>query len=186
MDQLQETFLHREVLVEGKLLHVYRDTVILSDGSESIREWINHPGASAVVPLFDDETTLLIRQFRYPPQQIFIELPAGKLDVPNEPPLDTAKRELAEETGYDALQWDYLGVCFPGIGYSNEIIHLFLARNLHPSTVEPIPGEFVTPFRLPLTEALRMAYHGEITDAKTALGLIRAAAFLEQKMTTER
>ncbi|MBL7978868.1 MAG: NUDIX hydrolase [Bacteroidetes Order II. Incertae sedis bacterium] len=178
MDQLRETFLHREVLVEGKLLHVYRDTVALSDGSESIREWINHPGAAAVVPLFDDGTTLLIRQFRYPPQQIFIELPAGKLDIPGESPLDAAKRELAEETGHDALQWDSLGACFPGIGYSNEIIHLFLARSLRPSTIAPIAGEFLAPFQIPLTKAVHMAYHGEITDAKTAIGLLRAAAFL--------
>lgn len=84
MKHLSETFLHREVLTRGKLLHVYRDSVLLADGSESIREWIDHPGAAAIVPFFEDGTTLLIHQFRYPTQRVFIELPAGKRDHPDE------------------------------------------------------------------------------------------------------
>lgn len=180
MKHLSETFLHREVLTRGKLLHVYRDSVLLADGSVSIREWIDHPGAAAIVPFFEDGTTLLIHQFRYPTQRVFIELPAGKRDHPDEAFLDTAKRELAEETGFEANLWHELGSCFPGIGYSNEEIYFFLARDLFPTTIQAVAGEFVAPFRLPFPKAVQMAKSGELKDAKTAFGLILAANFLRE------
>jgi len=180
MEQLSEIFLKREVLAEGILLKVYRDSVLLTDGSEGIREWIDHPGAAAIVPLFEDGTTMLIRQFRYPSQRVFIELPAGKRDHPDEAFGDTAKRELAEETGYEANLWDALGSCFPGIGYSNEEIHFFLARDLAPSDIQAAAGEFVAPFRIPFSTAVQMAKSGELQDAKTAFGLILAANFLKE------
>jgi ADP-ribose pyrophosphatase len=94
--ELTETFKSREELVRGVLLHVFRDMVNMPDGTEAVREWIAHPGASAVVPLFEDGSTVLVRQFRYPPRRTFLEVPAGKLDVEGEDPVEVAHRELME------------------------------------------------------------------------------------------
>jgi ADP-ribose pyrophosphatase len=178
---LTETRKRRDELVRGVLLHAYRDTVALPDGSESVREWIDHPGASAVVPLFEDGTTILLRQYRYPPQREFLEVPAGKLDRPGEPPDDVARRELAEEAGYEAERLTPLGPTYPCIGYSNEVIHLFLAEGLTPSDAETEHDEFVVPVRLPLAEAVAMAHRGEILDAKSALALVRAGHALAER-----
>ena len=111
------------------LLEVHCDRVRLPDGSEAAREFIRHPGAAAVVALFDDHSVLLERQFRYPHAREFVEIPAGKLD-PGEPHLETAKRELLEETGYVAAQWTRLGVIHTAIAYTDEAIELYTARKL--------------------------------------------------------
>jgi len=100
MSNLNETQLSSEQLVDGVLLEAFRDEVRLPDGDTSVREWIDHPGASAIVPVFEDGHTLLVRQFRYPPRRTFLEVPAGKLDKPGEDPEDVAARELEEETGW--------------------------------------------------------------------------------------
>src|SRR5690606_21568022 len=144
----------RALLVEGVLLKVYRDTVTLPDGGESVREWIAHPGASAVVPLFPDGSTLLVRQFRYPPQREFLEVPAGKLDREGEDPTEVARRELEEEVGYTADAPAHVASTYPCIGYSNEVIHLFLAEGLRRQDAEAEPDEFLDPVRMPLAEAV--------------------------------
>ena len=100
MADLTETPLRSEPVYDGALLKAYRDKVELPDGKTSVREWIDHPGASAIVPIFEDGQTLLVRQFRYPPRRTFLEVPAGKLDTDEEPPEDVARRELEEETGW--------------------------------------------------------------------------------------
>jgi ADP-ribose pyrophosphatase len=171
---LVETPKDREELVRGVLLTAYRDTVTLPDGSESVREWVAHPGASAVVPLFEDGSTLLVRQFRYPPRREFLEVPAGKLDVEGEPPEDVARRELIEEAGFDAARLTPLGPTYPCIGYSDEVIHLFLAEDLTPASGDLEPDEFLEPVRMPFDEAVAMAHRGEILDAKSAVALVRA------------
>lgn len=173
---LTETFKHRELLVEGVLLKAFRDTVALPNGEESVREWIDHPGAAAVVPLFEDGTTVLLRQFRYAAGREFIEVPAGKLDVEGEAPEEVARRELAEEARLHARTLTPLGATYPCIGYSNEVIHLFLAEGLEGAEGETEHDEFVEPFRLPLAEAVEMAHRGEILDAKSAVALMRAGA----------
>ncbi|MBX2822394.1 MAG: NUDIX hydrolase, partial [Rhodothermaceae bacterium] len=98
---IEEKKLASEKMFSGKLLHVYKDSVQLPDGNSTIREWIDHPGASAIIPLFEDGTTLLVEQYRYPVQRIMLEIPAGKRDG-NEPFIETANRELDEETGWKA------------------------------------------------------------------------------------
>jgi ADP-ribose pyrophosphatase len=140
---LTEHFVSGERVYEGGLLKVHRDVVRLPDGRQGTREYIRHPGAVAIVPLFDDGTVLLERQFRYPHRREFIEVPAGKLE-PGEPPLATAKRELMEETGYAAEEWTRLGVIHTAIGYSDETIELFLARGLSARGAPKLDaGEFV-------------------------------------------
>lgn len=158
-------------MFDGRLLKVHRDTVRLPDGAEATREYIRHPGAVAVVALLDDGRVLLERQFRYPNRREFIEIPAGKLE-PGEPHLDTAKRELLEETGYVAAEWTRLGLIHTAIGYTDETIELFLARNLTEKAARLDAGEFLETMLIPFDEALAMVRDGRITDAKTVVGLL--------------
>jgi ADP-ribose pyrophosphatase len=170
----------RELLVDGVLLRVYRDTVVLPDGGESVREWIAHPGAAAVVPLFEDGSTLLVRQFRYPPRREFLEVPAGKLDGIGEAVEEVARRELEEEVGYTAARLTRVGETYPCIGYSDEVIHLFLAEGLTPAPRAAGHDEFVVPVRMPLAEAVARARRGEILDAKSTVALLLVQAFLDR------
>jgi ADP-ribose pyrophosphatase len=173
---LSETFLEGEEVFSGRLLKVHRDRVRLPDGSETLREFIRHPGAVAIVAQFEDGRVLLERQFRYPHRRDFIEIPAGKLD-PGEAHLETAKRELREETGYVAAEWRRLGLIHNAIGYSDEGIELWLATGLERGEQKLEPGEFLEVFSLPLAEAQAMVRDGRITDAKTVAGLLWMACW---------
>ncbi len=185
-EKLTETTVSSEKLLSGHLLHVYRDQAQLPDGRRAVREWIEHPGASAVVPLFENGEVLLIRQFRYPPRRVFLEVPAGKLDKAGENPENTAHRELEEETGYRADTLVKLGATFPCIGYSNEIIHFFLAQGLHDGTRALSEGEHLDVVRMDFDEAVEWARRGEIADMKSALALLMADAHLEAASAKKR
>jgi ADP-ribose pyrophosphatase len=171
---LTEHFVAGELVYDGALLKVRRDEVRLPDGSTGAREYIRHPGAVAIVPLFDDGSVLLERQFRYPHRREFIEIPAGKLE-PGEPPLQTAKRELAEETGYVAAQWQQLGAIHTAIAYTDEAIHLYVARGMTRTERKLDQGEFLECLAVPFDEALRMIRDGGITDAKSVAALLWVA-----------
>ena len=171
-----ETFLEGEEVFGGRLLKVHRDRVRLPDGREAVREYVRHPGAVGIVALFGNGQVLLERQFRYPLRRDFIEIPAGKLD-PGESHLETAKRELREETGYVATEWRRLGIIHNAIGYSDEGIELWLARGLEQRGAQPEDGEFLEVFTLPLAEALAMVRDGRITDAKTVAALLWLKSF---------
>jgi len=171
LKDLAEHFVSGELVFDGSLLKVRRDVVRLPDGSQGVREYIRHPGAVAIVPLFDDGRVLLERQFRYPHGREFIELPAGKLE-PGEPHLETAKRELLEETGYAAAEWQRLTVIHTAIAYTDEAIEIFLARKLTLSTRKLDVGEFLETFIAPFDEAIAMIRDGRITDAKSVAGLL--------------
>ena len=174
---LTEHLIDGELVFDGALLKVRRDRVRLPDGSEGAREYIRHPGAVAVVALFDDGSVLLERQFRYPHRREFIEIPAGKLE-PGEPHLATAKRELLEETGYEAGEWSSLCTVDTAIGYTDERIELFLARKLIKKTRKLDPGEFLEIFLLPFDDAVAMVRDGRISDVKTVAAILWAKAFL--------
>ena len=163
----------------GRMLKVNEDEVTLPDGSLALREYVVHPGAAIILPLFDDGTVLMERQFRYPIGQHMLELPAGKLE-PDEAPIETAKRELLEETGYVAAEWRELGHLHPCIGYSDERIDFFLARKLEFKGAQPDEGEFLETLRVPLAESLDWIRRGRITDAKTILGLFWAEKLLKE------
>lgn len=177
MKDLAETFVSGEDVFRGRLLHVRRDVVRLPDGSRGAREYIRHPGAVMVLALFDDGRVLLERQFRYPSRQDFVELPAGKCEQ-GEDRLETARRELREETGYVAASWERIGLIHPCIGYSDETIEMYVARGLTAGEASLDAGEFLDVFSLPLAEAVEMVRDGRITDAKTVAGLLWAKAFL--------
>lgn len=169
-----EKKLSSKAAYRGRLLQVNEDQVELPDGGHASREYVVHPGAALILPMFDDGSVLLERQFRYPAGDHFYELPAGKFEA-GEPGMETAKRELLEETGYVAAEWRALGKVFPCIGYSNEVIEFFLARKLEYKNAQQLDaGEFLETLRLPLQEALEWVRSGRINDVKTMLGLLLA------------
>ncbi len=170
---LKEKKLSGEIVYDGKLLKVHRDTVELPDGRQSIREYIRHPGAVVIIPFLPNGNILMERQFRYPSNQEFYELPAGKID-PGEALEHTARRELLEETGYEATSFSYIGKLHPGIGYTDEIIHIYTAKNLTPGAVQRDDDEFLEIFELSLNEARDWVLQGKITDAKTMVALLWA------------
>jgi ADP-ribose pyrophosphatase len=173
---LTEHFVSGELVFDGNLLKVRRDVVRLPDGSQGAREYIRHPGAVAIVALFDDGNVLLERQFRYPQGREFIEIPAGKLE-PGEPHLETAKRELLEETGYVAEEWARLGVLHTAIAYTDEAIDLFVARKLTKKQRNLDAGEFLETLVMPFDEAIAMVRDGRITDVKTVAALLWMRVF---------
>lgn len=172
-DKLVEHKVTSQKVFSGRLLHVYFDEVRLPDGEMSTREWIKHPGASAVVPIFENGDVMMIKQFRYPMSQIFYEVPAGKIDA-GETADSTAYRELQEEAGLSCKSYQYLGHYYPGIGYSDEIIHLYTAWDITSRAQKVDDDEFVINERLPFKEAVEMVHSGEISDGKTMVALLRA------------
>ena len=174
---LTEVRISGEEVYAGGFFRVHRDVVRLPDGSETVREYIRHPGAVGIVALFYDGRVLLERQYRYPHRRDFIEIPAGKLE-PDEPHLETAKRELLEETGYVAADWTRLGIIHNAIGYSDEGIELWYAKGLEQRAANPDAGEFLEVFTLRFAEALAMVREGGITDVKTIVGLLWAESLV--------
>lgn len=175
--ELSETGLSSETVFRGSLLHVKRDRVRLPNGQEAGREYIVHPGAVLVVPQLPDGRLVFERQFRYPLGRAFIELPAGKID-PGEDILATGQRELLEETGYSARDWQYLAALHPCIGYSDEIIHIYLARGLTAGAHRRDHDEALQVFELSLEDAMAALRRGEITDGKTMIALFWAEKHL--------
>lgn len=185
--KLIETTIEQVPVFDGLLLKVFRDRVRLADGSQSVREWIRHLGASAVVPIFEDGSTILVRQWRYAPGAEFLEVPAGKLDAEGESPESVAGRELEEETGWRAKRLQFLQSLYPAIGYSNEVIHFYLAEQLEPGTAQSHADEHLVVHRLPFHEALDLVRRGEVSDMKTAVALRLAAEYLDRRSkTTDR
>jgi ADP-ribose pyrophosphatase len=170
-DHLIERRIRGEELFKGRLLHAFRDTVRLPDGSEATREFVVHPGAVMMIPLLNDGRLVLERQFRYPMGRVMIEFPAGKLDV-GEDPLTCAKRELLEETGYVAREWARAGVLHPIVSYSTEFIDVWFARGLTLQERSLDEEEFLEVFTSTLPELLDGCRDGRITDAKTMIGAL--------------
>lgn len=170
-DALIERRIDGVEVYSGHFLHVQRDRVLLPDGRESAREFIRHPGAVMIVPLLDEGRLLLERQYRYPMERVMLEFPAGKLDA-GEEPLACARRELAEETGYRAAEWAYAGILHNAIAYSDEGIHIFFARGLERGEQHLDEGEFLELVTHTASELDALALRGELTDAKTLIGLL--------------
>ena len=174
--ELEEKTVSSHLIFDGKVVHLYKDTVRLPDGAESVREYVKHIGAVCILPLTDDGEVILERQYRYAVRQILTEIPAGKLDAPGEDPLEAAKRELREETGATAREMIPLGDYYGSPAILGERIRMFLARGLTFGETEFDEDEFLEVFRLPLDEAEAAVLRGEIPDGKTQAAILRAAA----------
>ncbi len=166
-----EHTLASERILDGKLIKVQSDRVRLPDGSESWREYVLHPGAVVIAAFVDEDTLVFEHQYRYPVRRHFIELPAGKIDA-GEPHAQTAIRELREETGYVAAKWQHAATLHAGIGYSNEIIELWVATGLEYRGHQLDEGEFLEVFTMPMARAVEMVGSGEISDTKTSFSLL--------------
>jgi len=171
VDHLRERCVEARPAWRGSFLDVRRDRVALPDGTETVREYIVHPGAVMIVPLIGADRVVIERQWRYPVCRAMLEFPAGKLE-PGEPVLDCAVRELIEETGYRAAEWARAGILHNAIGYSDEGIEVWFARGLARGERRLDAGEFLDVFEAGIDELEAAAGRGEITDAKTLIGLL--------------
>ncbi|MBD3291972.1 MAG: NUDIX domain-containing protein, partial [Armatimonadia bacterium] len=158
---------------EGHLISVRVDEVDLPDGRASKREIVEHPGAVAAVPITSDGEVLLVRQWRHPAERALLEIPAGTREE-GEEPIETLRRELAEEIGHDAATIDLLAEIFVAPGYSTELIGLYLATNLEPADGDADEDENIEIVRMPLRDAIRMCRDGELLDSKTVAALLLA------------
>ena len=183
--ELREIPFAKESIYEGKILHVEKWQVTCPNGHAAPREIVVHNGAAAVVPVYEDGTTLLVRQHRVSVDRVTLEIPAGKLDSANEDPLECAIRELREETGLKAEKMTLLTSVLTTPGFCTEKIGIYLAQGLTEGDMHLDEDEFLNVVRMPLSEAIDMIMRGEIRDGKTICGLLLArdviAAQKEQK-----
>ena len=177
---MEEKTLASELIFDGRLLKLCRDEVELPNGGRSVREVVRHPGGAAVVALDGDGNVCLERQFRYPYRKVVMEIPAGKLEN-GEDPFDAVRRELKEEIGAEAGRWDALGRIMPSVGYTDEMIYLYLARDLTFGETHWDKDECLEIFRLPLAEALERAADGRLSDGKTVAALFRADRLIRRE-----
>ena len=180
LENLGEQQLDSELIFDGRLLKVYKDRVKLPNEHESTREYIRHNGAVCIVPLTDDGNVVIERQFRYPFHRVITELPAGKLDSPDEDPASAAARELLEETGITADRWIPIGALIPTCAYSTEVIHMFIAAELHFGERQLDADEFLNVETIALEDFVEKILRGEIEDSKTQTAVLKAWA-LKQK-----
>ena len=177
MDLTERGVKSREIY-NGKVVHLFVDEIELPNGSPATREYCRHPGAVAVVAVDGNGNIPMVRQYRYPFHRVLLEIPAGKLD-PGEEPLDSAKRELSEETGISAENWIPLGDFYSSCAILDEVIHLYLASGLTRRETHPDSDEFLEIVEYPLDELVRMVMDGEISDGKTQAALLKAKRYLD-------
>ena len=171
--------LDSEKVYEGRIISLRRDTVAMPGGGSSVREVVHHPGAVAVVALDDEDRVVLLRQYRHPVGEHLWELPVGLRDEDGEPPLETAKRELAEEVLLAASRWSLLLSVNNSPGFSDELVHIFLAEELRPAerpegfVVEHEEAD-MTIDRVPLADAVQRVFDGDIRNSSAVAGILAA------------
>ena len=176
--RLVEKMSSSEDIFDGVVLHVKRDTVTLSNGKPAVREVIRHIGAVCVIPVLDNGDVIMERQYRYPLDQVILEIPAGKLDAKEENRFSAIQRELREETGYSAGKWTEIGGFYPAPAYSDEYITMYLAQDLKKGDRHLDDDEFLDVHTVPLKTLVEDVMAGKITDAKTQVCILKAARIL--------
>ena len=177
-EELRELQATSREIFNGRILHLFEDTVTLPNGKPAYREVIRHVGAVCVIPVTEDGKVVVERQFRYPVDRVITEIPAGKLDSRQEPRLEAAKRELREETGITADHWQDLGLFYPAAAYCDEAITMYLATGLHFGDRHLDEDEFLNVELVPLQDLVAEVMAGNIPDAKTQLAILKAARIL--------
>ena len=172
----KENTLTSQLIFDGKVLHLYKDTISLPGGGEGMREYCKHGGAVCVVPLTREGEVVCVRQYRYALQRVTLEIPAGKLDSPTEDHLEAALRELREETGYTPAKITPMGDLATSPALLTEIIYMYLAEELTEGEVDPDEDEFIELVKIPLEDMVDMILRGEIQDAKTQAAVLKAWA----------
>jgi ADP-ribose pyrophosphatase len=166
-------------IYEGKILNLRIDTVELPDKKYSKREIVEHPGGVAIVPITNDNNIILVKQYRKAVDKFILEIPAGKLEI-NEEPRETAVRELKEETGYVAKELKYLLEFYTSPGYCNEKIYIFLAKDIEEGIATPEVGEFIKIEKYDIFDLIKMIDRGDIVDSKTIIGINLAKEYINK------
>ena len=180
--KLQEEMLSSQDIFKGKILDVKMDTVRLPNGKTATRELIRHIGAVCIVAVTEDDEVIVEHQYRYPFDEVVVEIPAGKLDSKDEDPADAAERELMEETGITAGDMTYMGKFYPTCGYSDEVIHMYLARNLSFGDRNLDDDEFLDVRAVPIESLVEDIMAGKIPDGKTQAAVMRAYYMIKDRM----
>lgn len=171
---LTEKAINKQYIFKGRIINLRVDDALLPNGATAKREIVEHNGGISVVPLDDEGNVYLVEQFRYPYSEVVLEIPAGKRDG-NEESLEGGKRELKEEIGATAQNYEFLGELYPTPGYCGEIIYMYLATGLTFGESCPDEDEFLNVKKLPLKKAVEMVLSGDIKDAKTQTALLKVA-----------
>ena len=180
IESLEEKQLSSTPIFDGKVLHVRLDEVTLPNGVVSTREYCHHNGAVCVIPLTDEGEVICVRQYRYPFHEDLLEIPAGKLDSPDEDPNDAVRRELREETGAVAKKIIYLGKYYPSPAILDECIYMYLATGLDFGDTEFDDDEFIESVRVPLSKLVELTLEGKIRDGKTQIAALRAQMMIDR------
>ena len=171
-----------ELIFDGKVLHLYKDEVVLPDGNIGIREYCMHNGGVCVLPLTDDEEVILVKQYRYAHRKCTLEIPAGKLEVGEKDDIRSAAlRELKEETGAECDELIYLGEMLPSPALLSEVIYMYFAKGLHFGDKDLDDDEFLECERIPLANLIEMICEGKICDAKTQIAALRVWKMLKER-----
>ena len=166
-----------DLIFDGKIITVKKDTAELENGEVVPRELVVHPGGVCVVPITDAGEILMVKQFRYPFQTVLTEIPAGKLEV-GEDHREAGLRELREETGAVCEKFEYLGVCYPSVAYLTEKIHMYMATGLTFEKQDLDEDEFLDVIKIKIEDAVKMIMNNELPDAKTQCAILKAAILL--------
>lgn len=175
--KLEEKKLSSQEIFDGVAIHLFKDEILLPDGSKGVREIIRHPGAVCVLPVTENGEAVFVNQFRYALGKVTLEVPAGKLEK-GEDPKEAALRELSEETGLSAKNIFSIGDLYTTPALIDEVIYMYIATDLTQGEQHLDSGEFVNAVKLPLSEAVRMVMDGEIRDSKTQICILKADKLL--------
>ena len=176
--ELFEKKIESKQIYDGVVVKLYKDLVELPNGQTSVREIVRHNGAVAVLPITDEGDVICVRQYRYAFDRVMLEIPAGKLDTPDEDHREAALRELREETGATCSELVYIGDLNPSVAILDEVIHMYYAKGLEFGESDPDDDEFLEVEKIPLVKLKQMVIDGEIRDAKTQIAVLKVAAIL--------
>ena len=180
LEALEEKKISSTPIFDGKVLHVRFDEITLPNGAPATREYCHHNGAVCVIPITDEGEVICVRQYRYPFHEDLLEIPAGKLDSPEEDPDDAVVRELREETGATAQKITFLGKYYPSPAILDECIYMYLATGLEFGETEFDEDEFIESVRVPLSKLVDLTLEGKIRDGKTQICALRAQMMIDK------